>query len=461
MRIKFLFLAAFSSLAVFAQQTNISTDQLNKFRQSCTASASDRALNNAVALNGLKALATNAHNNAYDTHFSNEVKSKGITNQLRSGRCWLFTGLNVMRAKVIAKYKMGNFSFSQNYCFFYDQLEKSNLFLQSIIDNAKKPMDDRLVEFLFKNPIGDGGQFTGISDIISKYGLVPSDVMPETYTSNNTTEYGRIISLKLREDGLVLRDMAAKGAKEKELLAKKEEMLGTIYKILVRCFGLPPQKFTWTLRNAKGEAVSTKEYTPQSFYQEYVGTDLKNSYVMFMNDPTRPYYKNYQIDLDRHVYDGQNWTYVNIPMEDLKAMAIKSIKDSTMMYLSCDVRKELDSEKGFEDAGNYVFADLLGTEFPMNKKERIQTFASGSSHAMTLMAVDLDEQGKPKKWMVENSWGADSGYKGHIIMTDKWFDEYVFRLVIDKKYIPQNLLDITKEKPTMLPAWDPMFCPEQ
>ena len=453
-------LSALSAQLAFGQSKNITEEQLGRYRAQCVSSPSDKALNNAVAVNGLKTLATSANNTAYDTYFSNKVESKGITNQLKSGRCWLFTGLNVMRAKTIAKHHLGKFSFSQNYCFFYDQLEKSNLFLQSIIDNAKKPMDDRLIEWLFKNPISDGGQFTGISDIISKYGVVPSEVMPETFTSNNTSDYARIVSLKLREYGLRLRDMAAQGAKEKELTAKKEEMLGTIYKILVRCFGLPPQKFTWTMKDAKGNPVSTKEYTPVSFYQEFVGNDLKNGYVMFMNDPTRPFYKAYQIDLDRHTYDGQNWTYVNVPMEEIKKMAVQSIKDSTMMYLSCDVAKELDAKKGFEDAGNYNYADLLGTEFTMNKKERIQTFASGSSHAMTLMAVDLDKQGKPVKWMVENSWGEDYGYKGHIIMTDKWFDEYVFRLVVEKKYIPQNLLDIAKQKPTMLPAWDPMFSPE-
>ncbi len=458
--ILFVFCYVFT-VSVSAQSKGITELQLANYRKACAATPSEKALDNAVAVNGLKVLATSANNAAYDTHFSNEVKSKGITNQLKSGRCWLFTGLNVLRAKVISKYQTGIFTFSQNYCFFYDQLEKSNLFLQSIIDNAGKPMDDRLVEWLFKNPISDGGQFTGISDLITKYGLVPSDVMPETFTSNNTADYAKVISLKLREDGLVLRRMAAAGTKDKDLTAKKKEMLETIYKILVRCFGMPPQKFTWTLRDEKGNPLSTKEYTPQSFYKEFVGQDLQHDYVMFMNDPTRPFYKTYQIDLDRHIYDGQNWTYVNLPMEDIKAMAIASIKDSTMMYLSCDVGKELNSEKGFEDAGNYNYGALLGTEFPMDKKERIMTFASGSSHAMTLMAVDLDANGKPVKWMVENSWGENYGYKGHIIMTDKWFDEYVFRLVVNKKYIPQRILEMARQKPTLLPAWDPMFMQEQ
>ena len=379
----------------------------------------------------------------------------GITDQQQSGRCWLFTGLNVLRAQMMAKYGLDEMEFSQNYCFFYDQLEKANLFLQGIIDTREKPMDDKMVEWLFRNPISDGGQFTGISDVIGKYGVVPSSVMPETYSSENTSQIARLVGLKLREFGLQLRDEAAKGVKVSALEAKKTEMLSTVYRMIALAFGEPVERFTWTMN---GE---TKEYTPQSFYQEYLGNDLTNNYVMLMNDPSREYYKCYEIDFDRHVYDGKNWTYVNLPVEDIKAMAIESIKDSTMMYFSCDVAKFLDSKRGTLDLKNFDYESLMGTTFGMNKKQRVQTFASGSSHAMTLMAVDLDKDGKPKKWMVENSWGAEAGYKGHLIMTDEWFDEYMFRLVVEKKYVPEKVLNILKQKPIRLPAWDPMFAPEE
>ena len=182
---------------------------------------------------------------------------------------------------------------------------------------------------------------------------------------------------------------------------------------------------------------------------------------MVMNDPSRPYYKLYEIDYDRHMYDGYNWTYINLPVEDIKPLAIASIKDSTAMYFSCDVAKFLDSKKGTLDLRNYDYESVMGTTFGMDKKQRIQTFASGSSHAMTLVGVDLDEKGMPKKWLIENSWGATSGYKGFLIMTDDWFDEYMFRLVVEKKYVPQNILDILRQKPTLLPAWDPMFAEDK
>ena len=461
------FITAFALAAAIyanAQQGDggISSDMLQSIKQSYKATASDKAIRNAIGGNDIKKLALNQDNlTGMDTYFSNKVESKGIADQKKSGRCWLFTGLNVMRAKMIAKYKLGSFEFSQNYCFFWDQLEKSNLFLQGVIDTYKKPMDDKMVEWLFKNPLSDGGQFTGISDIVGKYGLVPKEVMPETNSSDNTNQMANLLSLKLREYGLQLREQAANGAKKEVLTKSKTEMLGTIYRMLVLNLGVPPTEFTWTLKDAKGNPVNTKQYTPMSFFKEYVNNDLTNNYVMFMNDPTRDYYKTYEIDFDRHRYDGKNWTYVNLPINEIKEMAISSIKDSTMMYFSCDVGKFLNSDRGLLDINNYDYASLMGTSFSMDKKQRVQSFASGSSHAMTLMAVNLDKDGKPNKWMVENSWGATSGYQGHLIMTDEWFNEYMFRLVVEKKYVPAKVMELLKQKPIRLPAWDPMFAEEE
>ena len=216
----------------------------------------------------------------------------------------------------------------------------------------------------------------------------------------------------------------------------------------------------YKLKDSKGNVVATEHHTPMSFLEKYGDTNLLTNYVMVMNDPSREYYKCYEIAYDRHRYDGKNWTYVNLPVEEIKEMAIASLKDSTRMYFSSDVT-QLDSKRGLLDVNNYDFGSLMGTTFGMDKKQRIQTFSSGSSHAMTLMAVDLDKAGKPKKWMVENSWGSASGYRGHLIMTDKWFDEYMFRVVAEKKYVPAKVLDILKQKPIRLPAWDPMFADEE
>lgn len=443
--------------AFAAPKGGISADMLDRLSATYQNTTADRALRNAAATVSLDKLALNAAaRNTADNNFSHRVPSKGITNQERSGRCWLFTGLNVLRAQMMKEHDLPKLELSQCYNFFYDQLEKSNLFLQGMIDYADRPMDDKMVDWLFRHPLNDGGQYTGLADNLSKYGVVPSEVMAETFSSNNTDRLRSLISLRLREDGLRLRRMKADGASDKQLAVAKEEMLGEVYRMLARTLGVPPSEFTWTRRDSDGKVVSTKKYTPQSFYKEFAGNDLKHNYVMLMNDPTREYHKLYEIDFDRHTYDGDNWTYINLPMDEIKAMAVKSIKDSTAMYFSCDVGKFLDRDRGVLDMDAFDYESLMGTPFTMDKADRIRTYASGSSHAMTLVAVDLDQEGKPLKWMVENSWGPGAN-DGHLIITDPWMDEYMFRLVVEKKYVPAETLKILKQKPVMLPAWDPMF----
>lgn len=462
-RILCVFVLGAALFTAQAQQDKggISAEMLKQIKQSYRETPADKAIRNAVGNNDIRKLALNQDNlKGMDTYFSIKVNSRGITDQKSSGRCWLFTGMNVMRAKAIAKYGFDSFAYSQNYSFFWDQLEKANLFLQGIIDTREKPMDDKMVEWLFRNPLSDGGTFTGVADMVTKYGLVPAEVMPETNSSNNTSRMAGLIIEKLREFGLQLRDEAAAGAKPAALEKQKTEMLGTVYRMLVLNLGVPPTEFTWIRKDAKGNPVETERHTPMSFLKKYGDENLLNNYVMLMNDPSREYYKCYEIDYDRHRYDGQNWKYVNLPADEIKKMAIASLKDSTMMYFSCDVGKFLNSERGLLDVNNYDYASLMGTGFGMDKKQRIRTFASGSSHAMTLMAVDLKD-GKPVKWMVENSWGAGSGYKGHLIMTDEWFDEYMFRLVVEKRFATPAVLEILKQKPVRLPAWDPMFAPEE
>jgi bleomycin hydrolase len=419
----------------------------------------DKAISNALAGTSIATLAINADNAAMiDTHFSDRVKTKGITDQKSSGRCWLFTGLNVLRAKMIDKYELPGMEFSQSYLFFYDQLEKANLFLQGVIDTRKLPFEDRKVDWLFSNPLSDGGQFTGVSNLITKYGLVPAEAMPETYQANNTSQMANLLKLKLREFGLELR--AAGKARPAELQEMKVRQLSEIYRMLALCLGEPVKEFEWTRCNRNNEIVSRKTYTPMSFYQEFIGEDLENNYIMVMNDPTREYGKVYEIDYDRHVYDGHNWLYINLPVERIKEMAIASIKDNVAMYFSCDVGKFLSRSKGVLDIANFDYESLMGVTFGMDKKQRVQTHASGSSHAMTLIAVDIVD-GEPVKWMVENSWGPASGYKGCLIMTDEWFNEYMFRLVVEKKYVPEDILKMLDQEPVQLPAWDPMFMMEE
>lgn len=466
-KLLFPLLLLLSSIMLLAQSESanrtdgaITPELLQKLQQATPKGPAERALHNSIVQNGM-VLANAELMTPPDDHFTYRVPTKGITDQQRSGRCWLFTGFNVLRAQFIKDNNLGEFYFSHCYSFFWDQLEKANLFLEGILETRTLPITDRKVEWLFQHPINDGGQFTGISDNLLKYGVVPSDVMPETYSSNNTARLSSLIAKLLRQGGMELRSKAQQGATLAELRKDKETTLQAIYRLLCLNLGTPPTTFEYTLRDADGKVLSTKEYTPLSFYQEHVGVNLKDDYVMIMNDPSQPYYETYAIEYDRHAWDGKDWTYINLPMEEIKEMAIASLKEGNMMYYSCDVGKELNKESGLLTLGYDDYEAITGVPMTMTKGERIASFDSGSTHAMTLVAVDLDKSGKPTKWMVENSWGATSGHQGHLIMTDAWFDAYTFRLVVHKKYLTPRAKELQGKTPKLLPPWSPMFRAEE
>ena len=448
---------------VNAQTGGISSKMLGEIQKQNKMTPAENAIANAIAANSIDNLAQNRNNAAeLDTYFSIETPKQTITDQKSSGRCWMFSGMNVLRANFAKRTDSLRVEFSQAYLFFYDQLEKANLFLQGVIDTGKKPIDDQRVQFFFKNPINDGGTFCGVADLTEKYGLVPKQVMPESYSSDNTSKMARLISSRLREDGLILRKMVADGKKASDIEKAKTEMLATVYRMLALTIGEPPTQFTYAHRNKDGKAVGEpKTYTPQEFFKEVVGDKLNGTFIMVMNDPRRPYYKTYEVELDRHTYDGHNWKYLNLPMDDIEQLAIASLKDGRKLYSSYDVGKMLDRKRGYGDTENFDYGSLRGTTFGMNKAERISTFDSGSTHAMTLTAVDLDANGKAKKWKVENSWGASWGQQGCMIMSDRWFREYMFRLVVDKKYVSEELLKLNEQKPVMVTPEDPLFINER
>ena len=451
---------ALATTAGAQKQGGISASMLQQIEKSQGSTATNKALFNAVASNRIDNLAKNFSNrNTFDTHFSVETTKQSIHDQKSSGRCWMFSSFNVFRAD-FARHHADSLSveFSHDYLFFYDQLEKANLMLQGVIDNAKKPMDDVRVQFFFKNPLNDGGTFCGAADLAPKYGLVPKSVQPETFSAENTSKISSLISSKLREYGLELRKMVADGKKAQAIDARKTEMLSTVYRMLAMALGEPVKEFTYQFRNRSGEPVGEpRRYTPLEFYNETVGHKLAGTFIMVMNDPRRPNHKTYEVEYDRHVYDGTNWKYLNLPMEDIAKLAIASLKDGKKMYSSYDVGKQFDRELGYLDTENFDYASLFSTTFPMNKADRIATFDSGSTHAMTLVAVDLDKDGNPLKWKVENSWGPNNGAQGCLIMSNRWFNEYMFRLVVDKKYVPENLQKEFEQKPVMVMPEDPLF----
>ena len=455
-----LCLASATTLTAQNQPGGISSVMLQKIETSQKSSPAERALANAFASNNIDDLARNhARQGALNTYFSDETPKQSIQNQESSGRCWMFSGLNVLRGN-FAKAHNDTLAveFSHAYLFFYDQLEKANLMLQAVIDNAKLPMEDARVQFFFKNPINDGGTFCGVADLAEKYGLVPKSVQPETYSSDNTKIMAKLVSRKLREFGLELRKLVAERKSKTAVNDRKTEMLSTIYHLLTLTLGEPVKTFTYVFTDKNSKAIGeSKQYTPRSFYDVTVGHPLNGTFLMVMNDPRHPYYKTYEVQYDRHTYDGHNWTYLNLPMDEIAQLAIASIKDGHKMYSSYDVGKQLDRKRGYLDLDNYDYASLTGTTYNMNKADRIRTFDSGSTHAMTLTAVDLDRQGKPVKWKVENSWGPSYGHQGYLIMTNRWFNEFMFRLVVDRKYASEKVLKAAQQKPIMLLQDDPLF----
>ena len=443
--------------SLFAQ--SISTKELQEIKGSFQRDASTKAIQN--ILTNDKNIRENELNRnlqgKIDHYFKYRADVKGITDQQSSGRCWMFTSTNVLRPQVMKKFNLPKFNFSHNYLYFWDIFEKSNLFLENIIATTERPMDDRTVTEYFKSPVGNGGVWNLYYNLAQKYGVVPQEVMPETAHSNNTSQMVSLINEKLRLGGYTLRTLAAEGKKAKELRVEKNSVLKDIYRILALCLGEPPHQFTWRYKDNEGN-VKELNCTPQEFYQAITPADYSpKNYIMIMNDPTREYYKVYDIENYRNTVEGINWVYLNLPNEDIKAAALASLKNNEPMYASCDVGKQFNRETGILDPEMYDYESLLGVKLHMDKKARILTRQSGSAHAMTLVGCDTDQNDKPVKWEFENSWGANNGHNGYLTFTDKWFDEYMFRIVIHKKYLNDKAIQALKSKPIQLPVWDYMY----
>lgn len=444
--------------SVFAQ--TVTDKDLQEIQSSFKKDASTKAIQNILTTD--KSLKANALNHDLqgktDHYFKYRADVKGITNQNSSGRCWMFTSMNVLRPTVMKKYNLNNFDFSHNYLYFWDIFEKSNLFLENMITTAAKDMQDREVVEYFKSPVGDGGVWNLYYNAAEKYGVVPESVMPETAHSNNTSQLLGVVNEKLRLGGYTLREMAASGKNEKELRTEKKEILKDVYRMLALCLGEPPHEFTWRFKDKEGNVKELANYTPKKFYEEITPADYNpENYIMIMNDPTREYYKVYEIQNYRNTLEGVNWIYLNLPNEDIKKAALASIKNNEPMYASCDVGKQNNGESGILDPAMYDYESLLGVKMKMDKKARILTRQSGSSHAMTLIGCDTDVNDQPVKWEFENSWGNASGNNGYLTFTDDWFNEYMFRLVIHKKHLDAKAVESLKQKPVQLPVWDYMF----
>ncbi|UCE19282.1 MAG: C1 family peptidase [Gemmatimonadota bacterium] len=434
----------------------ITPAMIKEMRKSFQLDNATRSAMNALAKNDIKDLALNREALITSDHFfSHKIKSGDITNQKSSGRCWLFAGLNMMRPKIIEKYNLKDFDFSENYLFFWDKLEKANFFLESIIETRKKDIYDREVEWLLQHPCPDGGWWHFVVELVNKYGAVPESAMPETNSSGKTGMMNRLIDRKLRQDAVVLRRMTEEGRNETALRSRKEEMLHEIYRMLAMNLGVPPTEFQWRYETEDDSVSQAITFTPQDFYSDVVGINL-DDYICIFSCPSRDFEKLYQIRFDRDMFDKQDFTFINLGIDKLKEYTLASVLDDEPVWFACDVGKEDYVDGGIFAPGIYDYGALYGIDIKLTKEERIVYRESTPNHAMVITGLDMSED-KPVKWLVENSWGDERGKDGYWAMRDEWFDEYVYGTILHKKYVPQRVADILTTEPTVLPPWDPMY----
>ena len=433
-------------------QPGITADDLQDLRRSCTVDARFRSVQNALSQTDGSRIATSWHvTTGVDAYFSHRLKDQKITDQKSSGRCWMFSALNTLRPVAERTLHADDVEFSQNYLFFYDKLEKANLFLDAVIRLRDRPLTDRTMEFLLKEPVQDGGNWLGFIELVKKYGVVPKDVMPETFSSSNSGTVNRVLAMKLKQVALRLREAPDSTRRA----ALRQDALRDVYRILALNFGIPPSTFTWRFEGTDKALTEPKTYTPVQFYREVVNEALDDYYALY-SIPTLPFGKHYAIELDKAVADRPDMHFVNCPLETLRSLAMNALLEDTPVWFGCDVGQETVSETGLMAPGIYDYSSMYGMDFSLSRKELFETYSSSPNHNMVFTGIDI-AAGKPTKWLVENSWSEKPGKKGYFTMTDEWFDRYVQVIVVHKKYIPGEVLSLFGTAPEKLPPWDPMF----
>ncbi len=434
------------------------SDDLIRRLQDRPFSPAEQALADVVANGDVEAIALNRGRFiAHDDFVNHRLKTGDITNQKGSGRCWIFAGFNVLRPQVMKKYKLKTFEFSENYLMFWDKLEKSNVFLQGMIDLADQPLDDRYVQNLLDDPLGDGGWWTYFVDLVRKYGVVPKEAMPETFNSSATGRMNGVLTLKVKEMGLELRTLARAGSAREALRERRETLLAEVYRLLALNLGRPPDEFTWRYETTDSAATVTHpvRLTPRAFLEEVIGADL-DAYVALFDYPGKEYFRPYALEMSRNIYDRPDFTLLNVPIDTLRACVLRSVLDSTAVWFACDVGQENYGAEGIFALGIFNYEQIYGTAFGLPKKDLIQLGLITPNHAMTFVGVDT-LAARPIKWLVENSWGAERGDKGLWYMYNDWFDRYLFGAVVHRRYLSDALWELARREPTVLPPWDPMY----
>jgi bleomycin hydrolase len=435
----------------------ISPDMLRAFSDHYGQHLPHRVAQNAIIKNGIRNVATN--NSSFiemKYQFSIEIPTSIATNQKQSGRCWMFAGLNILREIIAKKYNLENFEISQNYLMFWDKLEKANFFLESTLETLDEETDSRLVSWLLGSPVNDGGQWDMYVSLIDKYGIVPKETMPETFHSSQSGVMNSLLTSKLRENAADLRKRRREGVALSSLIFDKQMMLNEIYRMLCLFLGEPPERFDFEYRNKDKTFFRNADLTPHQFYQEYVGVDL-GEYISVIHAPTKdkPFGKSYTVQYLGNVHGGRQVKYLNVDIDLLKQLAVTQLQDGELIWFGCDVGQMSDRESGVMDATLYQYDAALNTKLHMTKEDRLDYRESVLTHAMVFTGVNIVD-GKPNRWKVENSWGCEPGKDGYFVMSDSWFEQFLYQVVVHKRYLAADLVRAFEDKPIELAPWDPM-----
>ncbi len=435
----------------------ITNERTQAFRKAFEQNSKQIALQRGVVKNGIRASAENIQTHVENTPvFSIDLATGKVANQKQSGRCWMFAALNTFRHKLLTTFQLKDFELSQNYTFFWDKYEKANYFYENILNTADQPVTSREVAFLLQTPQQDGGQWDMIVSLFQKYGVVPKSVMPESSNSSNSRDLNNYLNKLLRKHAVLLRQMILEEATEEEIQANREAMLQEVYNLLAISLGTPPTVFDFEYRDEEKNYHLDQGLTPQSFYDKYVDVDL-DEYISIINAPTedKPFMKSYTVDMLGNVVDGKQVKYLNLEMEDFKALAVKQLEQGESVWFGCDVGQSSTRDSGIMALDAYDVEDLFDVDLTMTKAERLDYGESLMTHAMVLTGVDLID-GQAKKWKVENSCGEKVGEKGFFVMSDEWMDEYTYQIVVRKEFLTPEQLAAFEAEPTVLAPWDPM-----
>lgn len=438
--------------------TRLSIDKINEYEKEFLEEKRNIVAMNAATYNGVQKVARDV--NALKDEpfaFNVDIKNGEVTNQKQSGRCWMFASMNVLRNIVIKKFNLENFELSQSYTLFWDKLERCNYYMEAVIEKANEPLEDRVMDYLMSDLLSDGGQWDMFVNIVKKYGLVPKYAYPESQTSSATVQLNKYLCKILRKYTTELRD-AVQNEGVKKARELKEEVLKDVYNVLTSTLGQMPEKFDVVLHDKDGKLIEDKGMDAHSFFDKYIGVEI-DQYISLINSPTedKPFNQTYTIKYLGNIIEGKIVKHLNLPIEELKKAAVKQLKDGYPVWFGCDVGRSsvVEDERAMLDTKAVDYEALFNVDLKLSKEDALDYGYSMMTHAMTFTGVQMNGN-EPLRFKVENSWGEKFGYKGHFVMTSDWFDQYVYQVVVNKKYLPEKLRKAYEKEPKELKPWDPM-----